>query len=117
MLSKGTAASSGGDTVCKASLVCVHQLLEASGGLCPMSAAEVPHETLLWTGLCTAAHLLPWQLTISNERQSGRGGWQVLGEIVFKAVTETLLCGGSAALLTPLSYSVHSFLCHIPGES
>lgn len=96
------AASSGGDTVYKGSLVCVYQLLEASGGLCPMSAAEVLHETLLWTGLCTAAHLLPWQFTSSNKRWSGREGWKVPGEIVFKAVTEMLLMGRRCCSLDPI---------------
>lgn len=31
--------------ICKGSLACVYQMLERSGGLCPMPSAEVLHDT------------------------------------------------------------------------
>lgn len=53
------------------------------------------------------------QLTGSNERRSGRGGWQVPGEIVFKAVIEMSLMGRRCSSLDPikLQCSWHSLPC------
>lgn len=88
--------------VCKGGLACVYQLLEASGGLCPMSYAEVLYDTLLWAGLCKV-HFLLGQLAASNEGWSDRDGLQVPGEIFFKAVTEMLLMRRRCCSLDPIN--------------
>lgn len=53
-------------------------------------------------GLCRAAHLLPQQVTCSDEIRGGTGGWQVRGEIIFKAATETFLMGRRCCSLDPI---------------
>lgn len=52
--------------------------------------------------LCRAAHLLPQQVSCTDEIRGGTGGWQAWGEIIFKAATETFLMGRRCCSLDPI---------------